>query len=160
MTNSAATNNAANGIRGDASQGTGGVFTSSSNNALFATAASANRFAMVAVSNGGAGTGGVLDRADLRVRVIERRREVAMDPARIVACDHDGRVAVPAQQREVHVLDVGHGNCAIALSGDGVATMVDAAPGATVPRALKYLKITRLAQTIDKLGLDPFEPLA
>ncbi len=52
--------NAANGIRGDASQGTGGVFTSSSNNALFATAASANRFAMVAVSNGGAGTGGAL----------------------------------------------------------------------------------------------------
>lgn len=52
--------NAANGIRGDASQGTGGVFTSSSNNALFATAASGNRFAMVAVSNGAAGTGGAL----------------------------------------------------------------------------------------------------
>jgi len=50
----------ANGIRGDASTGTGGVFTSSSNNALFATAASGNRFAMVAVSNGGAGTGGAL----------------------------------------------------------------------------------------------------
>lgn len=48
----------ANGIRGDASSGSGGVFTSSSNNALFATAASGNRFAMVAVSNGGAGTGG------------------------------------------------------------------------------------------------------
>lgn len=50
----------ANGIRGDANTGTGGVFTSSSNNALFATAASGNRFAMVAVSNGGAGTGGSL----------------------------------------------------------------------------------------------------
>lgn len=50
----------ANGIRGDANTGTGGVFTSSSNNALFATAASGNRFAMVAVSNGGAGTGGAL----------------------------------------------------------------------------------------------------
>ena len=50
----------ANGIRGDANTGTGGVFTSSSNNALFATAASGNRFAMVAVSNGGAGTGGGL----------------------------------------------------------------------------------------------------
>ncbi len=50
----------ANGIRGDANTGTGGVFTSSSNNALFATAASANRFAMVAVSNGGAGTGGAI----------------------------------------------------------------------------------------------------
>lgn len=52
--------NSANGIRGDAASGTGGVFTSSSNNALFATAASGNRFAMVAVSNGGAGTGGAL----------------------------------------------------------------------------------------------------
>ena len=52
--------NAANGIRGDASQGTGGVFTSSSNNALFATAASGNRFAIVAVGNGSAGTGGAL----------------------------------------------------------------------------------------------------
>lgn len=50
----------ANGLRGDANTGTGGVFTSSSNNALFATAASGNRFAMVAVNNGGAGTGGGL----------------------------------------------------------------------------------------------------
>lgn len=50
----------ANGIRGDANTGTGGVFTSTSNNALFATAASGNRFAMVATSNGGAGTGGGL----------------------------------------------------------------------------------------------------
>ena len=50
----------ANGLRGDANTGTGGVFTSSSNNALFATAASGNRFAMAAVSNGGAGTGGAL----------------------------------------------------------------------------------------------------
>jgi hypothetical protein len=50
----------ANGLRGDANTGTGGVFTSSSNNALFATAASGNRYAMVAVSGGGAGTGGGL----------------------------------------------------------------------------------------------------
>ena len=50
----------ANGIRGDANTGTGGVFTSSSNHALFATAASGNRYAMVATSNGGAGTGGGL----------------------------------------------------------------------------------------------------
>lgn len=50
----------ANGIQSSASAGTGGVFTSSTNNALFATAASGNRFAMVAVSNGGAGTGGAL----------------------------------------------------------------------------------------------------
>jgi len=50
----------ANGIRGDASDGTGGVFTSTNNNALFATVASANRFAMVAVNGGTAGTGGGL----------------------------------------------------------------------------------------------------
>jgi len=50
----------ANGIRGDANTGTGGVFTSSSNNALFASVASGNRFAMVAVNSGTAGTGGGL----------------------------------------------------------------------------------------------------
>jgi hypothetical protein len=51
----------ANGLRGDANTGTGGVFTSVSNNALFATVSSANRFGAV-VRNTGASTdvGGAL----------------------------------------------------------------------------------------------------
>ena len=42
--------NAANGIRGDAKDGTGGVFTSTNNNALFATVANKDRSAIVAVN--------------------------------------------------------------------------------------------------------------
>ena len=50
-------NATANGIRGDSSAGSGGVFTSTSNNALFGLAASGNRFGVVAKNTGAGGTG-------------------------------------------------------------------------------------------------------
>jgi hypothetical protein len=50
----------ANGIRGDSNAGSGGVFTSTSNNALFGLAASGNRIGVVAINSGTAGTGAAL----------------------------------------------------------------------------------------------------
>ena len=52
--------NLANAIRGDSIQGTGGVFTSGTNNALFATVSSPNRYGIVGVNTGAAGTGGAI----------------------------------------------------------------------------------------------------
>jgi beta-lactamase superfamily II metal-dependent hydrolase len=44
---------------------------------------------------------------------------------------------------ELHVLDVGHGNCAV-IVGDEWAMLVDAAPSAAVVQAIEHLGITRL----------------
>jgi hypothetical protein len=66
--------NDANGLRGDASDGTGGVFTSSNNNALFVTAAHADRRGLVA-RNGAAvhGTGAALLAQGFQNTAIEAR---------------------------------------------------------------------------------------
>jgi beta-lactamase superfamily II metal-dependent hydrolase len=44
---------------------------------------------------------------------------------------------------DLHVLDVGHGNCAIAR-GDGWSVMVDAAPSSAVVETLEHFELSRL----------------
>lgn len=48
---------------------------------------------------------------------------------------------------DVHILDVGHGNCALAC-GDGYSVMVDAGPSAAVLDVLDHFGIERLDQLV------------